>query len=310
MNNFFENQSSDLELVSIIVLTYNSSEFISETLESIRNQTYSNIELIITDDFSKDNTVNICEDWLEIYSYRFNDKVKIIKSSYNTGISCNLNRGLEAASGKWIKPMAGDDTLFDDGINSFVDFCKNSDAKIAYSSMSLITSNINFKEKFEGFFKISREIQNNHFNAEYQNTILQYYNFIMAPSAFYNKIVVSNLGGACEDFKFIDDWPLWLKATSQGFKIHYIDKPLINYRIHDQSIQMSHKFNASFEFFRAKELLRVPFTFIYKYVNQFNINKCHLILLTLLRLLTIPYVIIYKIKKIRLRRKITILNSL
>ena len=48
-------------LVSVVIITYNSEKTIIETLESIKNQTYKNIELIISDDFSKDNTVEICK---------------------------------------------------------------------------------------------------------------------------------------------------------------------------------------------------------------------------------------------------------
>ena len=58
-------------LVSVIVITYNSSKFVLETLESIYNQTYSNIELIISDDCSSDETINICQNWLYKNKNRF-----------------------------------------------------------------------------------------------------------------------------------------------------------------------------------------------------------------------------------------------
>ena len=51
-------------MVSIIVITYNSAKYVLETLESARAQTYQNIELIISDDGSQDNTVEMCKDWL------------------------------------------------------------------------------------------------------------------------------------------------------------------------------------------------------------------------------------------------------
>ena len=58
-------------LVSIIVLTYNSSLTILETLESLKKQSYPNIELIISDDASKDETVKICQTWVQANSYKF-----------------------------------------------------------------------------------------------------------------------------------------------------------------------------------------------------------------------------------------------
>lgn len=53
-------------LVSVIVITYNSSKYVLETLNSVAAQTYDNIELIISDDCSKDNTVEICRNWLKM----------------------------------------------------------------------------------------------------------------------------------------------------------------------------------------------------------------------------------------------------
>ena len=58
-------------LVTVVVITYNSSKYVIETLDSIYNQTYTNLELIISDDCSKDDTIKICEDWLKKNGNRF-----------------------------------------------------------------------------------------------------------------------------------------------------------------------------------------------------------------------------------------------
>lgn len=58
-------------LVSVVVITYNSEKYILETLESIKTQSYKNLELIISDDCSKDDTVMICRDWLDKEGERF-----------------------------------------------------------------------------------------------------------------------------------------------------------------------------------------------------------------------------------------------
>jgi len=55
-------------LVSIIVLTHNSTKYVIETLNSAKSQTYEDIELIVTDDFSTDNTVEICRQWMHEYN--------------------------------------------------------------------------------------------------------------------------------------------------------------------------------------------------------------------------------------------------
>ena len=80
-------------LISIVVITYNNSNYIEETLESIKSQTYNNIELIVSDDCSTDKTVEITEEWIDKNRDRFAN-VKLITTPVNTGISKNCNRGL------------------------------------------------------------------------------------------------------------------------------------------------------------------------------------------------------------------------
>lgn len=99
-----------MSLVSVIISTYNSAAFIIETLESILHQSWKEIELIITDDASTDDTVTICRHWLEVNSGRFTG-VQVITSEVNTGVSANANRGLRAAKGEWVKFIGSDDTL-------------------------------------------------------------------------------------------------------------------------------------------------------------------------------------------------------
>jgi len=75
-------------LVSIIVITYNSSEYVIETLESAKAQTYQNIELIVSDDCSTDETLEICRDWMKKNQDRF-VRSELITTEKNTGISGN-----------------------------------------------------------------------------------------------------------------------------------------------------------------------------------------------------------------------------
>ena len=87
-------------LVSVVVITYNSSATVVETLESIKNQTYQNIELIVSDDYSNDNTIEITSEWLKKNSSRF-EKSLLLRADHNAGTSANCNRGVRATSGLW-----------------------------------------------------------------------------------------------------------------------------------------------------------------------------------------------------------------
>lgn len=110
-------------LVSIIVITYNSSKYVLETLESAKAQTYKNIELIISDDGSTDETIKICQEWLNTNQHEFVN-TELITVEKNTGIPANCNRGVKVAKGEWIKVLAGDDVMLDDAIKKYTKFVK------------------------------------------------------------------------------------------------------------------------------------------------------------------------------------------
>ena len=111
--------NKELPLVSIVVITYNSSKYVLETLESIKAQTYQNIELIISDDCSTDNTFEICKEWLLINKSRFK-KAELVTTSRNGGIAANVNNAIKYCKGTWIKNIAGDDILFNTCIDDYI----------------------------------------------------------------------------------------------------------------------------------------------------------------------------------------------
>ena len=96
--------------VTVGVATYNSSKYIIDTLESIKAQTYPYLKLIVSDDCSTDNTIDLAKDWVEKNRVRFIN-VKILTVPHNTGVSANFNRIWDACDTEWEKDIAGDDLL-------------------------------------------------------------------------------------------------------------------------------------------------------------------------------------------------------
>ena len=148
-------------LVSIIVITYNSSEYVLETLESTKAQTYSNIELIVSDDSSSDETVEICRTWIAQNKARF-ARATLVTSELNTGIPANINRGVKISDGFWIKCIAGDDILAEDCISELIHYIsgQKEDIYILYSDVIRFLGNsVNNVEikKFENARFCSRE---------------------------------------------------------------------------------------------------------------------------------------------------------
>lgn len=109
-------------LVTVIVATYNCARYIEATLDSVFRQTYRDIELIVTDDCSKDNSFDVTTRWVETHKDRF-VSIAQTKTERNSGVTANYNAGLHEAQGEWIKCLDGDDILPDDAIENYVKHC-------------------------------------------------------------------------------------------------------------------------------------------------------------------------------------------
>lgn len=225
-------------LVSVIVITYNSSKHVIETLESIKEQTYQNIELIISDDFSQDNTVTICEEWIEKNSNRFIDTC-LIKSNKNTGISQNFNRGLFKARGKWVKFIAGDDTLELNIISHYISYISsNAHVKCLYSNVREYKNEFNNHNIFP--IKNISQYKINHpaITAIEQFKILLNESTVWASTLFFEKQLLLDIGGFNENYPMFEDRPILLAITNSGEKIYYVDIIGAKYRRHTDSVQI------------------------------------------------------------------------
>ena len=109
-------------LVTVIVATYNCATFVEATLDSVFRQTYSDIELVVTDDCSSDDSAGVASRWIETHKGRF---VRVVqtKTAHNSGVTANYNAGLRESTGEWIKCLDGDDILPDDAIATYVEHC-------------------------------------------------------------------------------------------------------------------------------------------------------------------------------------------
>jgi glycosyltransferase involved in cell wall biosynthesis len=221
-------------LVSIIVITYNSANFVLETLESVRSQTYRNIELIISDDCSSDDTITICKKWLKDNDDRFVDS-KLITAEKNTGIPGNCNRGVRASKGEWVKLIAGDDILDVKCINSFLKF---SIEENTYFSVSPTF-------EFIGTFSNPSKKWISNLPAEFlllDNVKDQFQYFLrgntyLPGSAFFiHKSTLIEIGGFLEDYHLVEDRPLLLNWTHNGYFISSHSESLVYHRRHESGL--------------------------------------------------------------------------
>src|SRR5580704_6317104 len=100
-------------LVSVIALNHNQGKFLEETLDSVRNQTYKNIELIICDDCSTDDSTRKINKWIEQNNY----KAKLIFNEQNLGVVKSSNRAIKQANGYYACFIACDDIMLPDKLS-------------------------------------------------------------------------------------------------------------------------------------------------------------------------------------------------
>ena len=220
----YRNLNDDLQLVSVIIVTYNSGKYVLETLESVKQQTYKKIELIVTDDHSNDDTVEICQNWLN-QNNKYFVRTELITSTRNTGIAPNCNRGLKASKGLWLKFFAGDDILLENCIALFMDFVlRNPNCKVLFGKLFYLKEGV-LKEEVKN--KIFTQTQKKQYL-----TILKG-SSINAPSCFHNRELLIKLGGFDEKYPFFEDAPLWIKMAENGIYFYYIDEFVVKYRLHE-----------------------------------------------------------------------------
>lgn len=244
-------------LVSISVLTYNSSKYILETLDSIKNQTYNNIDFIISDDCSTDNTVELCRKWVNDNSSRF-VRTQILTVDKNTGVAANLNRAIENSQGEWLKGVAGDDLLCEDCIEKYVNYVSenpNIDVCFSYWQSFVVDKDTNKKIITDQWMDKVEQI--NAFNAmsarEQYITLLEGRCTCLSTLSAFTRKDIFDKYKYNELYKYMEDYPMWITLTKAGYRFHIIDVVTVQYRVH---ASLSNNVNTYFSprYFSTKHL--------------------------------------------------------
>lgn len=243
-------------LVSVAVVTYNSAQTLLETLESIKAQTYDRLELIISDDCSSDNTIQLCKDWILANKDRFVRTV-ILESERNTGVTANYKRSEEACGGEWIKSIAGDDLLVPTCVADYVEYVtKNPDTVIVFGRVSCFGGS---RRQLDTFEKDIFRTDFYSWSAQKQYEFLLGGNCIPSAAAFYSAQKMKELDVPYDvRIPFMEDWPRWINLTKKGVQIPFIDKVTAKYRVNGISNKRD-IWSPSVTFYRSTRL----FDFLY-----------------------------------------------
>ena len=256
-------------LVSVGVVTYNSARYIVETLESIKAQTYKNIELIVSDDCSSDNTVEICKKWIDENKNSF-VRTQLLTVKQNTGTSGNCNRVLRESNGIWVKMIAGDDLFLPSAIQDYVDFVTgDSNINVCFSESihfcgELIEKNFSYEKLEYGDVLFSEKT-----TAREQYRVLIKMFIGSGPTFFFKKAAVEKVGGFDERFSIQEDYPLFIKLTKAGCKFYLLDKYTVYKRVTDDSVAHQRESSAIFSNLIIKMVKEWKYKYRYEELNFF-----------------------------------------
>lgn len=202
-------------LVSVIVPVYNRQEIVKKTIESILAQTYTNLEIVLINDGSTDDTLRV----LQEYARREPNRIVVIDQQ-NAGQSISRNRGIEAARGQYIAFLDSDDTW--------------APTKLA-EQIPLFTGNVGLV--FCGVNDVTVDgtivrttVPEPHVRGDIHRTLLRR-NRITGGTVVLARTVFDRVGFFDSAFRSAENYDMWLRTT-QHFNADFVARPLMNYTLH------------------------------------------------------------------------------
>lgn len=265
---------SSQPLVSVVIPCYNHEEFVQDSIQSVIDQTYKNIELIIIDDGSKDSSVEKIREMIELCQQRF---VRFeYRSRANIGLSATLNEALEWCKGEYFSPLASDDQILNNKTAIQVDFLnRNLSCTAVFGGYHVINDKSQIIDTKVGLKKVY----------DFKKVYLHRHD-LPAPTAMMRLNTVRALNNYDTKIK-IEDWYMWLKLSMVGDVI-YLPIIMSKYRHHED--------NTSKKFSLMREE-RLKIINLYKDVKYFSIAEKNL-----------KWISMVESKKIRGRKRFLLKN--
>lgn len=205
-------------LVSIIIPVYNHERFIHESVTSALNQIYDNIEVIVIDDGSTDNTSNVLKE--------FEDRILYIRQE-NRGTAASLNRGIQSSAGTFIAWLSSDDVFLPQKIQMQIElFEKEQSLDLVYTDWIMIDAD--GKE-----IKVVRHTPP--LSGNYARSIIKG-NFINGSSVLLRKECFHQAGYFDESLVTDSDGDMWLRLLKHSFNFGHVSMPLLKYRWHSGNL--------------------------------------------------------------------------
>ncbi len=210
-------------LVSVIIPVYNSATFLADAIKSIQNQTLNDLELILIDDKSTDNSLSIIRSFAET-----DMRIKVLKNKNNLGAYASRNRGIEVATGDFIAGLDADDIALPDRLRTQWEFMQeNTEIGISGSWMEILGQNGLVWKYPETDMAIRCR--------------MLFSNPIACPTFFIRREILEQNGlRFSPQNRIAEDYLFWAKLVNHT-KAANIQKPLVQYRLHPDQISSKNK---------------------------------------------------------------------
>ena len=204
--------SRDFGLVSVIMAAYNAEKTIEQSINSVLNQTYPAVELLVVDDYSQDRTVKLVENIMAR-----DNRVRLIYNKENSGVSYTRKHGLEEAKGAWIAILDSDDIWAPEKLEKQIILQKKMNADLLFTGSAFMDSD---GQPIDWYLHAPSEVTYRHL---LKQNVLSNSSSLVRKELYEKYYAVGD--GMHEDFA------VWLGILKEGKKSYGVDEPLLTYRI-------------------------------------------------------------------------------
>ena len=212
-------------LISIIMAAYNAEKTIEQAINSVLRQTYTDFELLVVNDCSKDRTVEL------VKSIAAKDnRVRLISNEKNSGVSFTRKHGLEESNGSWIAILDSDDAWTPDKLEKQIELQKRTNADLLFTGSAFMDSD---GQPIDWYLHAPAEVT-------YRQLLKQ--NVLSNSSALVRKELYAKYYAVGDGMH--EDFAMWLNILKDGRKAYGVDEPLLIYRLSGNS-KSGNKFRAA-----------------------------------------------------------------
>lgn len=220
-----------MKKISVVLPVYNGSRTIAKAVDSVLSQTYKNLELIIVNDCSSDNTLEIIKELATK-----DDRIKIHNNEYNMKLPISLNNGFELATGDYYTWTSDDNVYKENALEVLANVLNsNEDVDLVYSDFNMV--------------EVDGSIRSVEKKAEPE--MLKYINCVGA-CFLYRKTLADKIGVYDPEMFLAEDYEYWIRAYLNGKLMHITDN-LYDYGWHDKSLTVTRRGEIAHKTFEAKD---------------------------------------------------------